>query len=317
MQNTKLSQSQLNQSSRGFALVIALSLMAFVLLLAISLTQLISVETQSATISKQTKIARANALLGLQVALGELQRSTGADTRVTAEARILDSDPDTEIADDILHPHWNGVWNVNEMTGQRELFTWLVSGNESLSTQDTDFLSAETAVLSEDDSVELLGSESAGSSAETVRAQKVSVDAGHYAYWVSGEQTKALLNIGKEELRSLPAFPETITRQFQFDHLNLTSDPSDSTTIRKSQSLEQAALALGLDDDVLKEYYFDVTTLSRGLLTDAQQGGLTLDLTALLSMDDLPSGYEVSRFIPAIIQSKPIIGRHNRRHGTI
>jgi len=76
----------------GFALVIALSLMAFVLLLLLSITSFVVVEQHSANIAKQQLSARQNALAGLQVAMGELQVRVGPDQRATASADILDAD---------------------------------------------------------------------------------------------------------------------------------------------------------------------------------------------------------------------------------
>ncbi|MDA8735813.1 hypothetical protein N9M57_00335 [Opitutales bacterium] len=63
------------ENCQGFALVIALSLMAFVLLLLLSITTLVQVETQSAQISVTQNEAEQDALLGLQEALGALQVS--------------------------------------------------------------------------------------------------------------------------------------------------------------------------------------------------------------------------------------------------
>ena len=74
----------------GFALVIALSLMAFVLLLLLSITSFVAVEQQGSNIAKQQLSARQNALAGLQVAMGELQLLVGPDQRVTASADILE-----------------------------------------------------------------------------------------------------------------------------------------------------------------------------------------------------------------------------------
>jgi Tfp pilus assembly protein PilX len=76
---------------QGFALVIALSLMAFVLLLLLSLTSLVQVEGRSAKISQATFAAQQNALLGLQEALGELQKNAGPDQRVTATGSLWNS----------------------------------------------------------------------------------------------------------------------------------------------------------------------------------------------------------------------------------
>jgi type II secretory pathway component PulK len=74
-------------SQGGFALVIALSLMAFVLLLLLSITTLVQVESQSAAIHMHRMQAEQSALLGLQIALGELQKTAGPDQRVTATAQ--------------------------------------------------------------------------------------------------------------------------------------------------------------------------------------------------------------------------------------
>ena len=74
----------------GFALVIALSLMAFVLLLLLSITSFVAVEQQGSNIAKQQLSARQNALAGLQIAMGELQLRVGPDQRATASADILE-----------------------------------------------------------------------------------------------------------------------------------------------------------------------------------------------------------------------------------
>ena len=80
-----------SKARSGFALVIALSLMAFVLLLILSITSFVVVEQQSANIAKQQLTAKQNALLGLQMAIGELQQHLGPDQRATASADILNS----------------------------------------------------------------------------------------------------------------------------------------------------------------------------------------------------------------------------------
>ena len=78
------------KSKAGFALIISLSLMAFVLLLVLSINTLVIVEQKGADIAKQNLSARQNALTGLQIAIGELQQQLGPDQRATASADILD-----------------------------------------------------------------------------------------------------------------------------------------------------------------------------------------------------------------------------------
>ena len=92
----------------GFALVIALSLMAFVLLLLLSITTLVQVESQSSQIQMQQMEAEQAALLGLQLALGELQKTAGPDQRVTATAGITSTTADG-------NKHWVGIWNTTSV----------------------------------------------------------------------------------------------------------------------------------------------------------------------------------------------------------
>ena len=74
----------------GFAVVVSLSLLAFVLLLVIALSTLVQVESSSSQIQRQVLEARQSALLGLSVAIGQLQAYAGADQRVTGTAVLAD-----------------------------------------------------------------------------------------------------------------------------------------------------------------------------------------------------------------------------------
>jgi hypothetical protein len=118
----------------GFALVIALALMAFVLLLVLSLTTFVRVETQSSSSQTDYQQAQQAALLSLQVALGELQKHAGADRRITATAELLNTSGAN------YNPKWTGVWRnsapASAIPGgtsyQRQFLNWLVSGNEGV-----------------------------------------------------------------------------------------------------------------------------------------------------------------------------------------
>ena len=75
---------------KGFALVLALSLMSLVFLLVVSLVSLVGTDLNLAELRKQKVLAQANARMGMMVALGEIQKHLGPDMRVTATADILD-----------------------------------------------------------------------------------------------------------------------------------------------------------------------------------------------------------------------------------
>ncbi len=70
----------------AFALVAVLALLALLLVLVVSLASLLHVETRSNAAAKDLTFARQNALLGLEIALGQLQQYAGRDQAVTFPA---------------------------------------------------------------------------------------------------------------------------------------------------------------------------------------------------------------------------------------
>jgi type II secretory pathway component PulK len=66
---------------RGFALLITITLLAFLVLLLVSLASLTRVETQVAANNTQLTQARANALFALNLAVGQLQKYAGQTRR--------------------------------------------------------------------------------------------------------------------------------------------------------------------------------------------------------------------------------------------
>ena len=152
----------------GFALLATITLVAFLVLILVSLATLTRVETQVATNSQQLARARQHALMALNLALGQLQRHTGPDQRVTAAADLAAAADGTRLpagsparnttsvngAANGLNPvsgssiqtgarWWTGVWgrsgpsysvpgaSIYEETPAPVLLNWLVSGNEN------------------------------------------------------------------------------------------------------------------------------------------------------------------------------------------
>ena len=114
------------KKNHGFALVIALMLMSFVLMLLLSLTTLVSVETTNAARSNSRLLAQENARLGILVAMGNMQKLTGPDKRVTFRADAFEASGAT-----IQNPYWVGVVDVDAPTSNPEEITWLVSTDAS------------------------------------------------------------------------------------------------------------------------------------------------------------------------------------------
>ncbi|MFP6901102.1 MAG: hypothetical protein VCA36_09165, partial [Opitutales bacterium] len=213
----------------GFALVLALALLSFLFLLVLALISYVGVEARLAESHKAYSLARANARLGMLVAIGELQKHAGPDQRVTATASILDTDPMTPEIDGVSHPHWTGVWRRNPYveddppTLDPDMFdnnwdahpemdlAWLVSGNEGGRPGDSAYLDPVSASLPDPESssggtVAWLVKESVARPEDRVKARKSSVTLGNgyssvqrpsgsYAYWVGDEGVKTKVNI--------------------------------------------------------------------------------------------------------------------------
>lgn len=308
-------------STHGFALVIALSLMAFMLLLILSITTLVRVETQSSNIQLAQLEARMNAQLGAMIALGDLQRYTGPDQRVTARADIL-------LAPGLSGPtgqeRWTGVWSSKANTSdpldvtdglQAHQPKWLVSG------QNPD---AYSAVVGDTADLATAGKsvidKSAATTDDTVKAPKVeilgenNVLEGHYAYWVSDEGVKARVNMADPFLDSgtfnpsdpysdeayyrtamaQVADPTAVSNSAGVQLLTGTSsrwkdetqDPDKISSLKNIPMFLEDDLPSGTDlDKVNREFFHDFTVHSSGVLANTKDGGLKRDLsTALLAL---------------------------------
>ncbi|MBK1859076.1 pilus assembly PilX family protein [Cerasicoccus arenae] len=210
----------------GFALAIALTLMSMMILLALSMATLVRVQTRNATHTKDQSLAHQNALFGLQVAIGELQRHLGPDQRISANAAILDSNPETSGFEDtdgtanVKQPYWTGVWNSLDWDGASDrqdnptLATasdgkpanfrgWLVSGFRDTELQGTDILKlAINFDTTSDEAVKLVGEGSIGNSVdmedhyvyaprEAIQSDTESWQQNGFAYWVGDDGVKA------------------------------------------------------------------------------------------------------------------------------
>jgi hypothetical protein len=95
-------------------------MLAFIVILLLGLAVYTRIETSVAGNMQRQSQARENALLGLNLALAQLQKHAGPDTRVTATAAHFGSIDGTR--------HFTGVWSSD--AAEPGPLTWLVSGNE-------------------------------------------------------------------------------------------------------------------------------------------------------------------------------------------
>ena len=293
--------SRQSQSSGGFALVIALSLMAFVLLLLLSITTLVQVESQSAVIASARVEAEQAALLGLNVAIGELQKVTGPDQRITATAdRLIDANGVAA-----GHQYYTGVWNSTDGT----FIQWLATAANASGALDQSGLIGELDVNAASSAPERIVLHTASDGTPDVAVDKVSVEPSTaYAYWSEDEGVKAKVNTIAEEgyysavAEADPRDPEwlypmgavqsagsELLAEIGAATAGKHSDTAVRAYLRKSQSIDDFELQGVAAEDVRKLDH-DVTTISYGLLTNPVRGGLKTDLSLAFEYGNADTG---------------------------
>ena len=106
-------ENNINRSS-GFALMIALGLMSFALIVILGLSTLVQLNSNISSSGKNLTAAKQNALFALNLAIGDLQNEMGPDQRISATASVLDEFPETEAIDGVNNPYWTGAWNSSD-----------------------------------------------------------------------------------------------------------------------------------------------------------------------------------------------------------
>lgn len=94
--------------ARGFALIATVSVLLLMTVIAVAFMSISAVTVRTSRIDWAQEEARANARLGLMVAIGELQRDLGPDQRIAITGAIMDSQPDTSTIEGVQNPHWTG-----------------------------------------------------------------------------------------------------------------------------------------------------------------------------------------------------------------
>lgn len=216
---------------RGFALVIALVMMGFIFLLLMSVATFTRVEMLSIQSRDDMIEAQQNAMLGMMVALGEVQKHTGPDQRITGKADLLFPGGDANLSNDQVqdfwgaarNPHWTGVWR-NDNTSEYDADdvvaanatptrqAWLVSGFEQglnigpelvISGLDLDVKARDglTDANGNPHQLLMLPGDGADSTVRAVTAPLISVTndksitTGNYAWWVGDEGVKARVDL--------------------------------------------------------------------------------------------------------------------------
>ena len=279
-----------SRPARGFALLIVITLLAFMVVLLLGLAVYTRVETAVAGNTQRQAQARENALLALNVALGQLQQHAGPDTRVTATAAHFNAIDGTR--------HYTGVWssNATETDTPGTPRTWLVSGNE-LRVADTSEGAAQGSTVPAPlaikpdapgtRTVDLVGRNATGSTsrnADYVVAPLIDIPAtgvpgtsasasttvGRYAWWVGDQGVKAPVAIAD----STDA---------------LTFAPYDSAELR-SRIRQQLTLGAGPADATSGEPVFEPRDTNNASLVGGQKVLATSQLAFLRTPANAPLG---------------------------
>ena len=205
----------------GFAVILTLVLVAFLLVLLTALATISRIEGGVADQAAQQAAARRHARLALALARGELQQQAGPDRRVTATAGAFGGEAGTQ--------HYTGTWEAGS-TGATPL-AWLASGSETAARTDLPVLSGRE--------IELLGKATSGVPRDVMaprqeimadlfpgRAGPVTV--GHYAWWVGDEGVKASVAVaGVTDDITYPPFDSAELRRRRRPQLALGGGPAD------------------------------------------------------------------------------------------
>ncbi|MFZ9993047.1 MAG: hypothetical protein ACO3J6_11690, partial [Opitutales bacterium] len=111
-----------NKNRQGFSLILSLTVMAGIVLLVITLSSFITIESRAAMNQQLATRARLNSLVSMRLALAHLQQEAGPDRRSTARADI--TQPNVSAAG-VKNPMWTGVWRTDKPDLPP---AWLISG---------------------------------------------------------------------------------------------------------------------------------------------------------------------------------------------
>jgi len=296
-------------SSQGFALVITLSLVVLLVVVSGGLLSLSAISLRASSASSAMAEARANARLSVQMALGQLQLLAGQDTRVTASSQLLDP----------ASPMVTGVWRSWE-GGDRDnggrpivpnyaskrapskpseapggsangrFLGWLSSAGINLEPQLDRFDQLSTTARAGFVPLVAEGSVIDASQRAYVRPTLIEGGSGGLAWWTSGDNAKAMINIdARPEPAGQPEWQERVRSSgapdaevFGLDEI-AALDPQ-RTVLPSTPSLR----LIGANTELRK--FHDFTSSSSGLLTNTATGGWRKDMSLMTErFSSLPS----------------------------
>ncbi len=324
--------------------------MVLLSLIAVGLLSLSSVVLRSSGSSDAQMVAMANARMALQIAIGELQKNVGPDTRITANASIMEGRAPVANGNN----HITGVWNAwrpnpnrvgdydsrkegtpsNNDNGSRPstpdggFYRWLVSSPNETDVTEVGYISqapeeAVTLVSQVDNDIQ-----------SEVRAATLAVNAdgesiGRYGWAVLDESQKAPLNViaptssrFSDNASASARGPVATGVGGILQRMATQREPSWNNTeewsnIGQAEPEDRAKLISSESLELIsipnsERFIHDLTPASQGLLTDVTRGGFKRDLSLLFQDENLPNSFTRSNTHIYSGSDTPLIGATNR-----
>lgn len=281
-----------SHAGKGFALVVTLSLMILLTVIAVGLLTLSSISLRSSASQSAQATARANARMAMMLAIGELQKMTGPDQRVTLTSGL-------QTGAEPANPNWTGATDVSPANltpdAKNAKINWLVSGEKP----DPVKALNKSAQLNQGDALKLGSFNNSAAAVTDLLAPVVNItqggNKGRYAWWIGDEGTKARVDVAKPT-NTPTAERERLARSQSpleggFTKLGNTWSafapaPEGSIDKKLMISMQTASLAAA-NKTLATEYFNDVTTGGYGLPVNVAAGGVKADLSLIFDKSQI------------------------------
>ena len=291
-----------NRSPSGFALIATISVMVLLIMVALAMLSLSSIEIRSSRQGDNQAVAKANARMALMIAIGELQKSLGPDQRISADASILDSSPDTASIDGVSQPNLLGVWKSwspelasDPLRGAPDydkekidrFQRWLISNPDPVSLEDRAY------ALSTPGSIDVERLYSKDKHGFDLEAPLISTGGqGALAWHVRQENTRAKVTTQAYPKNGMTLQNSDLVAPAQTGYMlnDNFKDAGDKLSSMAAKVTTDGQLILATDltspsyDPAQVQPHF--TVHSKGLQTDVVKGGFKKDLSLAFELDE-------------------------------
>lgn len=302
--------------SPGFSLILSLTVMAGIVMLLVTVSAFVSIESRSAMNQQLATRAKLNAIVAMRLALAHLQQEAGPDRRATARGDITqpDATPST-----VKNPMWTGIWRSDFPDLPP---AWLISGRGD-QPAGTQSISLFQTTASPDyhpgywapwqggynptsgETVQLVGLGSAlpdenGNLSGLISLPKITLPdesiAGTYAYWIGDEGVKARINLRDTRVEDPQDAAQLISLRSPLAQ-GLLKSLAEPSKLESFTRLKEAPLVGGIKDALklgdlagvgkyFRKHYHSFTTVSASVLADSLHGGLKRDLSTAFELAD-------------------------------